>query len=45
MEFLKEVAVIEGIQLSIDITNRIGEKSQRSLHRALYMFQTCITQK
>ncbi|CAF3632410.1 unnamed protein product, partial [Rotaria sp. Silwood2] len=42
---LKKVANFEGIQLPIDLANRIGEKSQRNLRRALLMFQTCTTQK
>ena len=36
---------IEGIQLPVDLANRIGEKSQRNLRRALLMLQTCVTQK
>jgi hypothetical protein len=39
------VATIEGIQLPVDLANRIGEKSQRNLRRALLMLQTCVTQK
>ncbi|CAF4677946.1 unnamed protein product [Rotaria sp. Silwood1] len=42
---LKKVAHLEGIQLLNDVANRIGEKSQRNLRRALLMLQTCATQK
>jgi replication factor C subunit 3/5 len=42
---LKKVANFEGIELPIDLANRIGEKSQRNLRRALLMLQTCATQK
>lgn len=39
------MATIEGIQLPVDLAQRIGEKSQRNLRRALLMLQTCVTQK
>ncbi|CAF4133597.1 unnamed protein product [Rotaria sp. Silwood2] len=42
---LKKVATLEGIQLPVDLANRIGEKSQRNLRRALLMLQSCVTQK
>lgn len=42
---LKKVANLEGVQLPVDLANRIGEKSQRNLRRALLMLQTCVTQK
>ncbi|CAF0984613.1 unnamed protein product [Adineta steineri] len=42
---LKKVAKLEGVELPIELANRIGEKSQRNLRRALLMLQTCATQK
>ncbi|CAF1346385.1 unnamed protein product [Rotaria magnacalcarata] len=42
---LQKVTNFEGIQLPIDLANRISEKSQRNLRRALLMLQTCATQK
>jgi hypothetical protein len=36
---------MEGIQLPIELANRIGEKSQRNLRKALLMLQTCAAQK
>jgi len=42
---LKKVATIEGLQLPVDLAQRISEKSNRNLRRALLMLQTCATQK
>jgi len=41
---LKKVAHFECIQLTNELAERICEKSQRNLRRALLMLQTCTTQ-